>query len=514
MKTIWTGLVLAASLATMEGQALASSKQETFLSDGWFAGAPAAAFAAAKTERKPLLLYWGAVWCPPCNELKAEVFSKPRFKEIVAPLVALHIDGDQEGAQIWSDKLKITGYPTVVLYDPDGRETMRLQTSVSMDEFEAALAAGIAAGGGVDQAAERALAGKATASDWRLLAWFSWDQSAALEGDQTAGTIARLAKLAFAAPDTAKAERALLAATALAAAAQATDGAAKVAADAVKKDALALIGLVLDDRETVRAARVFVVNYADGIVAYAEPGGAGRKALGERWAKASESLLDDPTVSVDVRLSAIQPRLALYKAANAGATVPESIRTAVATAAARADREAKTPFERKSVVSTAAWMLSEIGDFAGARRLLDAELKRTDTPWYYQSSYASLERAAGNEAAALGWAAKARQSVEGRASRVQWIVEDLAATAKATTIADQKERLRAVTKEYYETAQALPDGFVGRNATRAKRVAETLKPHLGDAALKSLVQGFAAKCPAGAGADGCAKHFAGLLTGA
>src|SRR4051794_8207837 len=30
-----------------------------------------AAFAVARSEQKPLFLYWGAKWCPPCNQIKA-----------------------------------------------------------------------------------------------------------------------------------------------------------------------------------------------------------------------------------------------------------------------------------------------------------------------------------------------------------------------------------------------------------------------------------------------------------
>src|SRR5258706_6605756 len=35
-----------------------------------------AAFVAAKTDHKPLFLYLGAVWGPPCNQVKATLFNR------------------------------------------------------------------------------------------------------------------------------------------------------------------------------------------------------------------------------------------------------------------------------------------------------------------------------------------------------------------------------------------------------------------------------------------------------
>ena len=45
----------------------------------WHAGDVDSAFALARKENRPLFLYWGAVWCPPCNQVKATIFSRRDF---------------------------------------------------------------------------------------------------------------------------------------------------------------------------------------------------------------------------------------------------------------------------------------------------------------------------------------------------------------------------------------------------------------------------------------------------
>ena len=123
-----------------------------------------------------MLLYWGAKWCPPCNQLKATLFNRHDFIERSKSLVAVEIDGDLPGAQKLGARFKVSGYPTMVLMRTDGAELMRLPGEADAPQVLQLLRVrpGAVAAPAKDVLAD-ARAGKAlSGAEWRMLAFYSW----------------------------------------------------------------------------------------------------------------------------------------------------------------------------------------------------------------------------------------------------------------------------------------------------------------------------------------------------
>ena len=69
----------------------------------WYDGAVEQAFADARDSDTPVFLYWGAVWCPPCQEIKSTVFKSKDFIDLTmfflgSTIIALRSPGSVDGS--------------------------------------------------------------------------------------------------------------------------------------------------------------------------------------------------------------------------------------------------------------------------------------------------------------------------------------------------------------------------------------------------------------------------------
>ena len=88
----------------------------------WQASEPAALVEAVVSKR-PLMLVFGAKWCPSCEEIKGNILSKKEFADAAEKIVPLYVDVTvEEGeAKRLMDKYKVIGMPTILFVSPEGR---------------------------------------------------------------------------------------------------------------------------------------------------------------------------------------------------------------------------------------------------------------------------------------------------------------------------------------------------------------------------------------------------------
>jgi thiol:disulfide interchange protein DsbD len=135
---VMTWLQMPASAGVSEGTANAGVAQVK-----WESSEPRA-LARVASERKPLLVDFGASWCGACKELDEKTFPDPRVREQGARFVALHVDAtdddDPEVARVREKYKAKEGLPVVVLFGSDGKEAYRFTEFVAPDRLAAALA--------------------------------------------------------------------------------------------------------------------------------------------------------------------------------------------------------------------------------------------------------------------------------------------------------------------------------------------------------------------------------------
>ena len=86
----------------------------------------AGVFAAAAVDGKRVLLDFGAVWCPPCNLLSAEVLHTETPPAILDAVHLGELDVDDPSSFPTKDRYEVGGYPTLIVTEPDGTEVSRL----------------------------------------------------------------------------------------------------------------------------------------------------------------------------------------------------------------------------------------------------------------------------------------------------------------------------------------------------------------------------------------------------
>ncbi|WP_256078848.1 thioredoxin family protein [Massilia sp. YIM B04103] len=465
----------------------------------WHSGDLNAAQALASTAGRPLFLYWGAGWCPPCNRVKSEIFSRDEVAARLRGLVPFWLDGDAPGAQALAARLKLRSYPTLVLFAPDGSEITRLPCELDGELFIDALDTALAASHTAAQSLQAACDGSRalSAAEWKLLSHYSWDtdEDVLLAGRAPGATLAALAQAAASvAPDAAVRLRLLSllfpatagavaapvgagangaaaiapgAASASGAAAMGFAGAAEIAA-AATTDAF-LLGVCRD----ARLARANMDIFGNSGAQLLKLAGATQPELAGALAQAAQAWADDMWLSVPDRLTAVRLQMRMARFGHAAAGLPELVRVRVAEALAEVD----DPYERHTLVNTAVSALNDAGLPAEAEALLQAELARSHSPYYFMLSLASSAKRRGDVAGMLSCYEQAWRAATGSATRLQWGVTYL--SALLDNAPSDSARIETAAAGILADVSATADAFSQRNLAQARRLAAKLSgtPH-------------------------------------
>src|SRR3954453_21753915 len=117
MKTLTRSLVLAmiaaCSMALAGDFPKGSPAFEHKLSD---------ALTKAKTEGKPVIAVFSAVWCGPCQMMKKDVYPSAEVKKYQDKFVWAYIDVDDEANNADSEKYGVSGIPHIQFLSKDGKK--------------------------------------------------------------------------------------------------------------------------------------------------------------------------------------------------------------------------------------------------------------------------------------------------------------------------------------------------------------------------------------------------------
>ena len=377
-----------------------------------------ALFAQARKSNKPVFLYWGAVWCPPCNQIKATVFTRPDFAERSKSFLAVYIDGDTPGAQKLGAQFKVMGYPTMIVFKPDGTELTRIPGEVDAARYMEVLDLALASSSSVKESLASALGANAaslTPQAWRQLAFYSWEQDQAQlvpEKDRPA-TLRALAQACPPAYSEAATRLMLKAAVAF--------GQNKTALPAPEAT-LSRLREVLADPALTRSHFDTLENYASDLVqALSAKASPERATLVAALNNSLDNLAKDSSLTRSDQLGAVQAKLDISRIdAPQDSTAAPAVVAQARAAAMAAERETTDAHERQAIVPNAAHLLADAGLLDESDAMLKAELPKAISPYYHMLVLSSNAKKRGDKAAALDWAERAWKESKGPATRMQW----------------------------------------------------------------------------------------------
>ena len=366
------------------------------------------------------------------------------------------------------------GYPTTILFKPDGTELTRLPGEVDAVQYMQILKMGMGSTQPIKETLASAMTPAAgapalSADAWRLLAYYAWDidEAQLLPKKDLASTVQQLAQKC---PTNQEEANARLTLRAVAMAAQ------EKTSTLDKAQALAQVQKILADAPRARENADIFTNYANDIVTVlTTAGSAERSSLITALNGTLDKLSGDATLSKADQLGAVQAKVALALMDKPKGAKPELSPELVAqaqAAATKADTSSTDKYERQAVIPSAAHLLSDVGLVDASDAMLKAELPKAVSAYYHMLVLASNAKLRGDKEGALDWAEKAYAGSMGPATRLQWgsgYVQKLIEMAPQDSARIEKAATQVIAE-----LDAAPETFYERNRRSLEKMGSQL----------------------------------------
>ncbi|MFT7245616.1 MAG: thioredoxin-related protein [Candidatus Azotimanducaceae bacterium] len=429
----------------------------------WFDGSVETAFAQANVDDKPLFLYWGAVWCPPCQEIKHTVFKSRRFIEQTQSFVPVYLDGDTEAAQAAGEKFGVKGYPTMIVFNSAGTEITRIPGGIDISRYNDILESA------QDSITPTALLvanlttdpGSLTEPQLKQLAYYSWGQDdKALPEGYSPDLFRQASELA---KDEVTASRLYMQYLYEVSAAQKDEQ----QEDGEKNKTIKpMDGAMLVLKKILASKNLVLANW-DSLAYYASDlsplvaSGSALTELKSQWQSAIFDARRDESLSEAERLSGLFPMLEFYFEDDTNTTLSEELKSIVLTASQHADAVTQNSFARQSVINQISYVLQEARLMDEAKTLLTSELERSKSPYYFMSSLSALAEKEGDIPTALAWRKKAYKSSTGSATRFQWGASYVRSLLRMTP--EDEGTITQISMALFSEMKSDKELFAGRN---------------------------------------------------
>lgn len=97
------------------------------------------ALTRGKMTNKPVVVVFSANWCPPCRQMKEQVYPSSQVAALKDQFVWAYLDVDQTSNRPAASKHRVQGIPHIQFLHPDGKDLGKLVGGTSATAFASQL---------------------------------------------------------------------------------------------------------------------------------------------------------------------------------------------------------------------------------------------------------------------------------------------------------------------------------------------------------------------------------------